>query len=111
MTCYFYVTALKSKDESAFISSINDYRKALQKKNYITAKSADILSRLEKIKAIKALKACGAMGAETLIVFYNQNDEEEVKKETSFLETVATEAQITYGVSFHKITKKTETLP
>ena len=102
------VTAMKQKEETAFISAINDYRKALKRKNYITAKSEEILNRLEKIKAIKAVKACGAMGAETLIVFYHRQSAEEVKKETSFLETVATEQQITYGVSFHKITKKSE---
>ena len=104
------VTAMKKKDGTAFISSINDYRKALKKKNYITAKSEYILNRLEKIKAIKALKACGAMGAEILIVFYNKKDEEEVRKGVSFLETVATGAQITYGVHFHKITKEPEGL-
>ncbi|MCZ0932152.1 MAG: hypothetical protein OXJ52_03255 [Oligoflexia bacterium] len=102
------VTAMKQKEETAFVSAINDYRKALKRKNYITAKSEEILSRLEKVKAIKALKACGAMGAETLIVFYNKQDKEEVKKETSFLETSATGEQITYGVSFQKITKKAE---
>ena len=104
------VTALKQKKETAFLSAINDYRKALKKKNYITAKSEDILNRLEKIKAIKAIKACGAMGAETLIVFYNKKDKEEVKKETAFLETAATGEQLTYGVSFQKITKKAEAL-
>ena len=102
------VTAMKQKEETAFISAINDYRKELKRKNYITARSEEILNRLEKVKAIKALKACGAMGAETLIAFYNTQDAEEVKKETSFLETVATGSQITYGVSFHKITKKME---
>ena len=102
------VTAMKQKEELAFISAINDYRKAIKRKNYITAKSDEILSRLEKIKAIKALKACGAMGAETLIVFYKKQDKEEVKKEISFLETVATSENITYGVSFQKITKNLE---
>ena len=102
------VSAMKQKEETAFISAINDYRTVLKRKNYITAKSEEILNRLEKIKAIKALKACGAMGAETLIIFYHRQDAEEVKKETSFLKTVATGEQITYGVSFQKITKKAE---
>ena len=102
------VKAMKQKEESAFISAIEDYRKALKRKSYITAKSEEILNRLEKIKAIKALKACGAMGAETIIVFYNKQDKEEVKKETSFLEIAATGDRITYGLSFNKITKKPE---
>ena len=100
------VTAMKQREETAFISAVNDYRSALKKKKYVTSKSEEILNRLEKVKAIKAVKSCGAMGAETLIVFHHRQDAEEVKKETSFLETVATEQQITYGVSFHKITKK-----
>ena len=102
------VASMKDRDENAFTSAINDYRKILKRKNYITARSDEILNRLEKVKAIKALKACGAMGAETIIVFYNKQDQEEVKKETSFLELIATGDQITYGVSFNKITKKAE---
>ena len=104
------VTAMKQRDENAFISAINDYRKSLKRKNYITDKSDKILNRLEKTKEIKALKACGAMGAETIIVFYNRQDKEAVKKAVSFLEVVATGEQITYGVSFNKITKRVEDL-
>ncbi|MCY4322034.1 MAG: hypothetical protein OXC37_06515 [Bdellovibrionaceae bacterium] len=102
------VSAMREKDEASFICAINDYRSALKRKNYITAKSEEILNRLEKVKAIKAIKACGAMGAETLIVFYHRQDEEEVINEVSFLETVATAKQITYGVNFNKITKRSE---
>ena len=99
------VQAIKQKDEPAFIEAINDYRKALLAENYVTPKSQEILDKLLKIKAIKACKACGAMGAETLIVFYNRQDEEEVKKETAFLERATDGSQITYGVAFHKRTK------
>ena len=105
------IQALKQKDETAFISAINDYRKALKAKNYVHPKSQEILNKVSNIKTIQAFKACGAMGAETLIVFYNKRHEEEVKKELAFLETVASEKQLTYGVAFHKLTKKTEVLP
>lgn len=104
------VSAIKQRQEEAFLSAVNDYRIALQKQGYTTGKSIEILDRLKKVKAIKALKACGAMGAETLIVFYKKEDEEEVKQELSFLEFVADGQQLTYGVSFHKLTKKEEVM-
>ena len=63
------VQAIKQKEESAFVEAINDYRKALQKKQYTAKKSQDILEKLQNSKVIRAYKACGAMGAETLIVF------------------------------------------
>ena len=104
------VMAIKQRQEEAFLSAVNDYRIALQKQGYTTKKSIEILDRLKKVKAIKALKACGAMGAETLIVFYKKEDEEEVKQEVSFLELVASSQQLTYGLSFHKLTKKEEVM-
>lgn len=105
------VQAIKQRDELAFVSALNDYKKALKAKNYVSARCEEILNKIENIKAIKASKGCGAMGAETLIVFYNKQDEEEVKKEISFLECVATASEITYGVAFHKLTKPTEVSP
>ena len=104
------VSAIKQREEEAFLSAVNDYRAALQKKGYTTAKSIEILDRLKNIKSIKAVKACGAMGAETLIVFYKKEDEEELKKEVSFLELTASSQDLTYGVSFHKLTKKEEVM-
>lgn len=102
------VQAIKQRDEAAFIEAVNDYRKELEAKNYITSKSREILNKLINIKAIKACKGCGAMGAETLIVFYKKQDEEEVKKETSFLEEATDGNQLTYGVAFHRLTKPEE---
>ena len=102
------VQAIKKRDEPAFISAVNNYRKGLLNKNYITAKSQEILNKFTNIKAIQACKACGAMGAETLIVFYKKQDEEEVRRETSFLKLVADSSQLTYGVTFHKLTKPEE---
>lgn len=102
------VQAIKQKNEEAFINSINDYRKALLAQNYVCPKTQELLDRLVQIKSIKACKGCGAMGAETLIVFYNKQDEEEVKKEVSFLECVADVGHLTYGVTFHKLTKPGE---
>lgn len=99
------IQALKQKEETAFIEAVNAYREALIKKNYITKKSKDILDILKKIKVIKACKACGAMGAETIIVFYKSQDQEEVKKSLSFLEPATDGDQITYGLNFRKITK------
>ncbi|MBC6416045.1 MAG: hypothetical protein GDA46_06635 [Bdellovibrionales bacterium] len=104
------VNAMKKKDKDQFISGINNYRKALIKKNYVTEKSKDILRRLEKIKALQAFKSCGAMGAETLVIFYNKQDDEEVREAVSFLKIIADTSQLTYGVEFHKLTKKTEVL-
>ena len=104
------VLAIKQKDELAFLEAVNDYRRGLRAKNYVTAKCQEILDQLLKTKAIKACKGCGAMGAETLIVFYKKQDEEEVKKAVSFLECVATGEQLTYGVAFHKLTKPAEVL-
>ena len=105
------VQAIKQRDETAFIEAVNDYRKALQAKNFITQQSQEILNKLINIKAIKACKGCGAMGAETLIVFYKKEDEEEVKKEVSFLDCVTDGNKLTYGVTFHRITKTAEALP
>ena len=102
------VTAMKQKEEEQFISDINDYRRALKKNGYITEKSWDILIQLEKIKPIKAFKSCGAMGAETLIIFYNKQDNAEVRQAVSFLEVIADTSHLTYGVEFHKLTKKSE---
>ena len=102
--------AIKQRQEEDFLSAVNEYRIALEKLGYTTAKSLEILDRLKKVKAIKALKACGAMGAETLIVFYKKEDEEEVKKQVSFLEFVADSQQLTYGLSFNKLTKKEEVM-
>ena len=102
------VQAIKQRDETAFIEAVNDYRKGLQAKNYVTPKSQEILDRLKSIKAIKACKGCGAMGAETLIIFYKKQDEEEVKKETSFLEYITGGNHLTYGVTFHRLTKPEE---
>ncbi len=99
------VQAIKQRDEAGFLEAVNDYRKALQRGNYITEKSREIIDKLIKSKAIKACKACGAMGAETLIAFYKKEEEEEVKKEVSFLECVTDGGQITYGVTFQRITK------
>ena len=104
------VQAIKKRDEIAFIEAINDYRKALQEKNYITTKSRETINKLLKIKAIQACKGCGAMGAETLIVLYKKEDEEEVKKEVSFLECVTDGNQLTYGVTFQRITKTAKEL-
>ena len=104
------VQALKKRDENTFIETINEYREVLQKKNYTTQKSQEILDRLTKIKSIKACKGCGAMGAETLLVFYKEQDDEEVRKETSFLECVTDGTQLTYGVAFQKLTKTEKVL-
>lgn len=105
------VRAMKQRDETAFVEAVNDYRKALLEKKYITAKSLEAINKLVNIKAIKACKGCGAMGAETLIVLYKKEDEEEVKKEVSFLECVTDGNQITYGVTFQRITKAATELP
>ena len=102
------VQAIKQREEKAFIESINDYRKSLLTKNYVSPKTQELLNQFTKIKSIKACKGCGAMGAETLIVFYNKEDEEEVKKEVSFLECVTNVKQLTYGVAVHKLTKPME---
>ena len=102
------VQAIKQRDEIAFIEADNDYRKGLQAKNYVTPKSQEILDKLKRIKTIKACKGCGAMGAETLIVFYKKKDEEEVKKEISFLEHITDNNYLTYGVTFHRLTKPEE---
>ena len=105
------VQAIKQRDEFAFIESINNYRKALQRKNYISKKSQGILDQFKNSKVIKAYKSCGAMGAETLIVFYKKDDEEEVRKVSSFLECITDDSQITYGITFNKITKTKEVSP
>lgn len=105
---YQGVQAIKQKDEPAFVEAINDYRKALQKKQYTAKKSQEILDKFQNSKVIRAYKACGAMGAETLIVFYNREDEEEARKEVSFLEMATDASQITYGLAFRKITQSTE---
>ena len=102
------VQAIKQREEEAFIESINDYRKSLLTKNYVSPKTQKLLNQFTKIKSIKACKGCGAMGAETVIVFYNKEDEEEVKKEVSFLECVTNVKQLTYGVAAHKLTKPVE---
>ena len=104
------VCAIKQRDEESFLASVNDYREALRANNYTVPKSLEILNRLKKSKGIKACKACGAMGAETLIVFYHKQDEEEVKKACSFLDCITDESQLTYGVAFHKLTKPEEVL-
>ena len=103
------VQAIKQRDEQAFIEAVNDYRKGLEAKSYVTLKSQEILNKIKNIKAIQACKGCGAMGAETVIVFYKKQDEEEVKKEISFLKCVTDGNQLTYGVAFHKLTKLAET--
>lgn len=105
------VQAMKQRDEEAFIQAINDYRKALTAQNYVTKKTQEILDRFTKIKSIKACKGCGAMGAETLLVFYKKEDEEEVRKEVSFLECVADASGLTYGVDFQKLTKPSDMSP
>ena len=102
------VTAIKQKKQDQFISNINNYRKALLEKNYITQNSKKILQEIEKIKAIQAFKTCGAMGAETLVVFYDKQEDAEVRKTLSFLDIVADSDDLTYGLSFNKRTKKTE---
>ncbi len=104
------VHAIKQRDESAFIEAVNDYRKSLENKNYITLKSQEILNKLANIKTIKAYKGCGAMGAETLIVFYKKQDKEEVKKQISFLEYATNGNHLTYGVAFNRLTKPEEVL-
>ena len=104
------IKAIKKQDEEAFVSAVNDYRRELERKHYLTAKSRDILEKISHIKAVRAFKACGAMGAETLIVFYSRKDEEEVRRKTSFLECVADETRLTYGVAFQKLTKPEEIL-
>lgn len=104
------VQAIKQRDEASFIEAVNDYRKGLQAKSYITPKSQEILNKLINIKVIKACKSCGAMGAETLIVFYKKQDEEEARKEVSFLEQAAEGNQLTYGVAFQRLTKPEEVL-
>ena len=102
------VQSIKQRDETAFIDAVNEYGEALKGHNYITEKSQRIIKQLGKIKAIKACKACGAMGAETLIIFYKKEDEEEIKKEVSFLECLTDGNHLTYGVAFQRITKTTE---
>lgn len=102
------VTAIKQRDELAFIEALNDYRKGLQAKNYVSPKSQEILEKIGKIKSIKAYKGCGAMGSETLIIFFKKQDEENVKKEISFLECLTDGSQLTYGVAFNKLTKPSE---
>ena len=104
------VYAIKHREEEGFIEAINDYRKGLQAKKYVTQKSQEILDKFARIKAIKAYKGCGAMGAETLIVLYKKQDEEEVKKEISFLEYATDGNNLTYGVTFHRLTKPAELL-
>jgi len=102
------VKAIKEKQEDQFLYSINEYRIRLGKKGFITQKSLEILNKIKMIPAIKAFKTCGAMGAETLLVFYDKQKDPEVKPALSFLEIVANSDDLTYGLSFHKKTKKAE---
>ena len=104
------IQAIKKQDEEAFVSAVNDYRRELERKHYITKKSKALLEKISRIKAVRACKACGAMGAEILVVFYSAQDEEEVRREMSFLECVADETRLTYGVAFQKLTKPEEVL-
>jgi len=78
------VNALKEKNQDQFLQDINNYRKKLIEKNFITEKSLKILNHIEKLDFIKAFKACGTMGAETLIVFYDKQKDEEAKSALSF---------------------------
>ena len=102
------VTSMKQKNREEFVSNINEYRKALEEKGYITETSKNILKKIEKIKTIEAFKACGTMGAETILVFYNKKDDKEVRQALSFLEIIADSDDLTYGISFTKKTKKSE---
>ena len=102
------ITAIKQKKQDPFISAINEYRKTLINKGYVTTKSKELLKEIAKIKAIQAFKTCGAMGAETLVAFYNKSNDLEIREALSFLDIVASGTDLTYGLSFNKKTKKTE---
>ncbi len=102
------VDGMKSKKESEFIDSVQEYGEALQEKNFVTDKTKKILKKLSGIKEIKACKGCGAMGAETIILLFKIGDKEIVRSHLSDFDILTDESQLTYGVEFHKITKDLE---
>ena len=97
--------ALKDKKEERFLQAINSYRDELINLEYVADKSLKLLEKLKNLPEVKACKSCGAMGSETLIVFYNKEDEEVLKQKIDFAEIISDSSQTSYGVEFQKITK------
>ena len=92
--------------QNMFTQGITAYGEALRGLGFVHPQTEHILNNLDH-PAILAKKGCGALGADVIAVFYDQTGPKAFKEIEAILQSqncrlVATEKEISRGVSLHK---------
>lgn len=74
------------KKSSAFVDELKNWVHLLQKKGLTHDFSIDLRAQIEKNKNVLCVKPCGALGADVLLVLFELNDREDVRRTLSDLQ-------------------------
>lgn len=71
---------VRRAEKTRLISAINAYSACLSRCQLVHPNTQDLLAEVAAIPGVKAAKGCGALGADTLLILFEKNQEQELSR-------------------------------